>query len=165
VRYSLRIVREVGTRNITVYPVKPCRNDQKPYHTRTSGVCVEVLRVFETKEAAAAAAAAEQMVADLAALPDAELVAIVNADVDYLLREVDIQRGGVARIMGISIDTYRKMREGKISPNPRAAARLRYAASRIRRAIERAAKLLPEDASTGQLNRRLFRASDPPQDA
>ena len=51
-KYALRIVREVGTRNITVYPVKPCRSDQKPYHTRTSGVCVEVLRVFDTKEAA-----------------------------------------------------------------------------------------------------------------
>jgi hypothetical protein len=164
-KYALRIVREVGTRNITVYPVRPCRNDQKPYHTRTSGVCVEVLRVFETKEAATAAAAAEQMVADLAALPDAELVAVVNADVEYLKSEVDIQRGGIARIMCISIDTYRKMREGKISPNPRAAARLRYATSRIRRAIGKAARLLPEDASTGQLNRRLFRASDPPQDA
>ena len=30
------------------------RSDQKPYHTRTSGVCVEVLRVFDTKEAATA---------------------------------------------------------------------------------------------------------------
>jgi hypothetical protein len=131
-----------------------------PYHTRTSGVSVEVLRVFESREAAVAAAAAEQMVAELAALPNAELVAVVEADVAYLQNEIRLRRKGIAHVMGISIDTYRKMREGKISPNPRAVARLRYATARIRKAIKGAAKLLPEEASTGQLNRRLFRESE-----
>lgn len=73
--------------------------------------------MFDTKEAATAAAAAEQLVADLAALSDAELTARANADVDYL-QGIGVSIQGIAHIMRVSRYTVKKVREGKFSYIP-----------------------------------------------
>lgn len=151
--YALRIIRDVGTKAITVMSPKQCRTDQVPYVKRTPGVCVEVLRVFKTHSEAAAAEKEEQYAAELATKSTEELSSIAHEEFQYLNKELGISARTIADISGLSIETLRKCAAGAFAYNPRAIARMHFAAVRFRGTIRAVKKLLPMEESTGNLSK------------
>jgi hypothetical protein len=152
-RYAMRIIREVGTRQVTVFPPKRCRNDQEPYRKRASGLYVEVLRVFDTLEEAQAAEQMEKLAAKLSALDREVLRKLAVKEYHYLNRTLGMRSREIAAWAGINWNTLRKYIEGKINFNARAVARLHYMSSRIRKLASQLDKLLPLNESTGNTSK------------
>jgi hypothetical protein len=150
-KYALKIVRDVGTRDIMVFPVKQCRNDQTPYVRRTKGVCVELLRVFNTREEAVAAEKAECMAAVLMSLSDEELAKQADEDYDFLVYTLGMSRKAIAEYMKCSPNTLRKQTEGVLAYNVRSVARLHYIVEQLKDVKARVDALLPKDETTGHI--------------
>jgi hypothetical protein len=151
-KYALRIVREPKSNEITVFPVQPCRSNQQPYKTSRHNRCVETLQVFDTKEEATEAREAELLYAEIARMDGASIYELVDADYRYLREELNLSRSVIVeKWMGSHVNTFRKCYEKKICFNPRAAARLHYAVTRVREVVSRLGALLPAHAAPGIL--------------
>ena len=144
-KYALRIIRNLRTREVTVQPILKVRDTFYPYSHRSSETGIEEnLQIFESGLEALDAEKAERAAAEFSPKTPEELFQILHDSV------VELKAKGfpltlLCRISGISHDAIRSYLYRVNQPNYRVVAKVELLKPLLEEMAQRAHKLLPAD--------------------
>lgn len=146
--YSLRITRNTKTNEIKIHPVTPAPRAVLPGKKWGHGYRVETVQIFDTREEAESARAAEIIAVRFASLDRETLWKTFRADLDrvanfgWTITEL-CRQGNMNRMTmgGYAIRLY--------EPNPRIAAKVHMIADALENVAKFAGRLLPRKGDIG----------------
>lgn len=148
-QYALKITRNTAERTVNVHPVTLAPPDATPYRLKyPRPYYAESLQLFPTKKEAEAAREAELIAAEFAMKSDAELSAILRADMERLAN-FGISGSGLCRVSGVKRSALASYLNCGNPPNPRIAAKFHIITENFARVAESAARILPEAGGCG----------------
>lgn len=148
-QYALKITRNTSERTVKVHPVTLAPPDATPYRLRyPRPYYAESLQLFATRKEAEAARAAELIAADFSAKSDAEIISILQEDLDRVAN-FGISIAVLCRITNTPYETLVSYVNRGKTPNPRTAARFHILAEDFARVANSAVHLLPESGGCG----------------
>lgn len=146
--YCLKITRNTKTQEIKIHPVTPCPFALEPGKRYPSRSQVETVQIFETREEAESAHAAEIIAARFAALDRETLWETFRADLDRVANFgwtiTELCRQGNMNRMTMGSYAVRI-----IEPNPRIAAKVHMIADALENVAKFAGRLLPRKGDIG----------------
>lgn len=148
-QYALKITRNTREKEVKVHPVTIAPPDAAPYRLKyPRPYYAESLQLFPTKKEAEAAREAELIAAEFATKSDAELSAILRADMERLAN-FGISGSALCRVSGVKRSTLACYLNCGNPPNPRVIAKIHIITEAFARVANSAARILPESGGCG----------------
>lgn len=147
--YAVKIVRNMGTGELTVRPFLQKRGNYTAYRLKypREGVA-EACRVFPNKKDAEEAYREEMMASENSRKTPEEL----KENVAFILRgveELGLSLPAFASLSGIDLDRMNNLKFGKVSPSPRMVAKLNVLLGKLHLFQRAAGCVLPDSADCG----------------